>query len=83
MDTQGKRSILIVACLTAAGAAVVAVGLFHVPIRSLLFFAMIALCPLSHLLMGHGAHGHGGAARANHHAVQEPAPSGEAGGGDN
>jgi len=82
MDTQGRRSILIVACLVAAGAAVVAVGLFHVPIRSLLFFGMIALCPLSHLLMGHGAHGHGGTSHADHYAGQEPAPRGEAGGRD-
>lgn len=61
MDTKrkSKRDLILLACLGAAGAAVIAVTVFNVPIRSVFFFGMIALCPLMHLFMGHGAHGHG------------------------
>lgn len=53
-----KRNLIISACLGVVAVAIVAVTIFDVPIRSLFFYGMIALCPLMHLLMGHGSHGH-------------------------
>lgn len=53
-----KRDLIVVACLGVAGAVIVAVTVFGVPVRSLLLYGLIALCPLSHLFMGHGSHGH-------------------------
>lgn len=61
MDGKKKLRLILFACLAAVAAGVVAVTVFQVPARSLFFFSMIAVCPLMHVLMGHGAHGHGGA----------------------
>jgi hypothetical protein len=35
-----------------------AVAVFGVPVRSLVFYGLVAVCPLMHLLMGHGSHEH-------------------------
>lgn len=43
-------------CFLIAGA-LAAVVVFDVPASKLLLWALVLACPLSHLLMGHGAHG--------------------------
>ncbi|MHB0975733.1 MAG: DUF2933 domain-containing protein [Candidatus Aquicultorales bacterium] len=53
-----RRNVVLAACVTAAAAMILAVTVFDVPVSSVFFFAMVALCPLMHLFMGHGAHGH-------------------------
>jgi hypothetical protein len=56
--SQSRRRLIVWICLAVAAAGIVAVTVFGVPLRSLFLYAMIAACPLMHLLMGHGAHGH-------------------------
>lgn len=60
MDTrpESRRRLIVWICLAAAAAGIVAVTVFGVPLRSLFLYAMIAACPLMHLFMGHGEHGH-------------------------
>lgn len=72
MDTHATRKIRLVAigCVLALGAGIAAVTLFNVPAKSVLFLGMVLICPLSHLLMGHGAHGSAG----GHHAGPPEAP---------
>ena len=62
MDTSSgrMRTLIAIVCLGVAGAVVVAVVVFGVSVRSLLPLGMLILCPLMHVLMGHGAHGHHG-----------------------
>lgn len=50
MNTLSKVCLL---GLTAAG---IAFFVFKVPLNSILFFALILMCPLMHLFMGHGMH---------------------------
>lgn len=69
-----RRNFAPVACLGVAGAAIVAVTVFKVPIGSVFFFGMIILCPLMHLFMGHGAHGHG-ASEASKRSPKPVVPS--------
>lgn len=65
-----RRNFALVACLGVAGAAIVAVTVFKVPISSVFFFGMIIVCPLMHLFMGHAAHRHG----ASESSKQPPKP---------
>lgn len=60
MDTRPKssRTLILWICLALAGVALVAVTVFGLPLRSLFLYGVIAACPLMHLFMGHGAHGH-------------------------
>lgn len=46
------------------------VFLLDVPVSNLLLMLLVLACPLSHLLLGHGAYGHAGHDRAEH---QHPA----------
>ena len=73
MDGRRKLPLIVLVCLAAAAGAVSAVVFFGVPVRSVLFFSMIAVCPLMHLFMGHGAHGHHGATET----VAHPEPTGD------
>lgn len=60
IQRRSRRDPILLACLGVAAVAVVAVTIFGVPVRTLFFFGMLALCPLMHLFMGHGhgSHGH-------------------------
>lgn len=42
-------------CLLVVGA-MAAIFLFNVPVSNLLLMLLVLACPLSHLLLGHGAH---------------------------
>lgn len=67
--------VVVTLCLVAAGS-LAAVFLFDVPTNRLLLVLMVLVCPLSHLLMGHGGHGHtehGHATEAPHHHPATPA----------
>lgn len=79
MPSKRKRDLTVLVCLGVAGAAVIAVTLFKVPIRTIFLYGMIALCPLMHLFMGHGAHGHGAhgqdAGGAPQPAPETPSPA--------
>lgn len=58
--------------LLASGAA--AVFLFGVPVSKLLLMLLLLACPLSHLLLGHGGHGHSADA-PRHSATAAPSAS--------
>jgi hypothetical protein len=62
---KSRRRLIVWGCLAAAAAGIVAVTVLGVPLRSLFLYAMIAACPLMHLFMGHGAHGHDGGEAAS------------------
>lgn len=57
-------------CLLVVGA-LGAIFLFNVPASNLLLMLLVLACPLSHLLLGHGAHGHAG-----HHQAEHQHPAG-------
>jgi hypothetical protein len=60
-------------CLLIAGA-LAAVFMFNVPVDRLLLWTMVLVCPLSHLLFGHG--GHGSAEEHTHHNGEGAAAAG-------
>jgi hypothetical protein len=57
-----KHVLVMIGCCLVAIAAVVAGFIFNVPLNRVFVILLIALCPLSHLLMmgmmGHGGHDH-------------------------
>jgi len=64
---------LMLACCLIPIAALGAIFLFNVPVSSALLFALILLCPLSHLLlMGRLGHSHGAAQDAGDAASDAP-----------
>ena len=66
-----NRSWLMTMCLVGLGALLI-LPLLGISIGSLLGFALILLCPLSHLFMMRGGHGgHGG---HDHGAGERPVP---------
>ncbi len=67
-----KRNLIIMVCAVVAVAGLIAVTVFGVPARTLFLYGAFAACPLMHLFMGHGAHGH----RSNepHQPAEAPAP---------
>lgn len=59
-------------CLLVVGA-LAAIFLFNVTVSNLLLMLLVLACPLSHLLLGHGGHGHS-AESAHQHAATPTAP---------
>jgi len=61
-----KHALIMVACCLIPIAGFVLVSLFNIPLKSVFYFAIILLCPLSHILMmkymvhgeGHEQHHH-------------------------
>lgn len=53
-----KHTLIMLACCLVPIAGFILVSAFNIPLKSVFYFAMILLCPLSHLLMmkymGHG-----------------------------
>ena len=67
-----KHALIMVACCLVPIAGFALVSLFNIPLKSVFLFAMILLCPLSHILMMkfmvHGdGHQHGEAKDHAHH----------------
>ncbi|HXF59988.1 MAG TPA: hypothetical protein VNK95_00140 [Caldilineaceae bacterium] len=60
------RSWLVPALCLLVVVALAAVFLFRVPVGNLLIFLLVLACPLSHLLLGHGAHGSAGRPEAEY-----------------
>lgn len=46
-----KHALIMVACCLIPIAGFALVSLFNIPLKSLFLFAMILICPLSHILM--------------------------------
>ncbi len=66
----GKHGLLMLLCCLAPIVAIVAIRLFDIPLKGVLYVGLLLLCPLSHLLMmgGMKKHQHG---RANEDNVIE------------
>lgn len=67
-----KHALIMLACCLIPIAGFALVSLFNIPLKSVFFFAMVLLCPLSHILMmkfmGHGTdHQHREAQDHTHH----------------
>jgi uncharacterized membrane protein len=72
MQMSKKHTLIMLACCLVPLVGLVAVTVFRVPFRNVLYFGMVLLCPLMHLLMMRGMmHGHNhDAAAAGHHTGQ-------------
>jgi hypothetical protein len=58
--TTGNRRLWITLLFCVAPLAILAaVFVFGIPVSRVILWALILLCPLSHLLHGHGGHNHG------------------------
>lgn len=67
-----KHALIMLACCLIPIAGFVLASAFNIPLKSMFYFAMILICPLSHLLMmkymGHGeGHQHTPTMNQPHH----------------
>lgn len=46
-----KHVLLMIACCLVPIAAIALISLFNIPVKSAIYFVLILMCPLSHLLM--------------------------------
>ncbi|RPI33672.1 MAG: hypothetical protein EHM70_05265 [Chloroflexota bacterium] len=66
MNKNTKHVVLMVLCCLIPLAGLAAIRLFNVPVNGLMYFGLMLLCPVSHLLMmkymmgeeGHASHNH-------------------------
>ena len=79
-----KHALIMIACCLVPIAGFALVSVFNLPLKSVFYFAMILICPLSHLLMMkfmmHGDdHKHDEAVdHAHHHDLPQISKPGEA-----
>ena len=69
-----KHALIMVACCLIPIVGFAVVSVFNIPLKSVLYFALVLFCPLSHILlmkyMGHGGdHQHGGVKDHAHHEI--------------
>lgn len=74
-----KHTLLMLACCLVPLLALGAIFLFKLPVSQVLYFGLILLCPLSHLLMMRGmmhgeGHEHGSQSAASCHEDQPELP---------
>ena len=72
--TMNKKHVLIMlACCLIPLAALVAIFVFRIPVTSVIYFGILLLCPVLHLLMMRNMMGPGHN-HAGHHHAERPAP---------
>jgi hypothetical protein len=74
-DCHEQNTLLMLACCLVPLLALGAIFLFKLPVNQVLYFGLILLCPLSHLLMMRGmmhgeGHAHGSQSSASCHEDQ-------------
>ena len=81
-----KHALIMAACCLVPIAGLALVSFFNIPLKSVFYFAMILICPLSHILMmkfmGHGeGHQHGNEVDHSRHQtipqISEPGKASE------
>ena len=73
MNMSKKHALIMLACCLIPLAALAAIFVFKVPATGVIYFGILLLCPVLHLLMMRNMMGHGHN-HAGHHQAERPAP---------
>jgi len=82
MNMSKKHALIMVACCLVPIVALAAIFLFKIPVSSVIYFGIVLLCPVLHLLMmgnmmKHGDSAHDHAGHEMHHTAPSQLAAGE------